>query len=74
MPIITPTQDDKTVNAMAQTTDPFSQPTKPSQEEELEIDQQLVSQLHEIEVARAKAQYQHRQDESILVYVYHSVD
>ena len=52
MPIITPTQDGNTVNAMAQTT-----------ELQKEIDKKLTSQLQEMEVARTKAQYQQRQDQ-----------
>ena len=47
MSIISPTQGGKTVNAMTQKTDLFSQPTKPSQEQ----------QLQEMGVAGAKAQY-----------------
>ena len=60
MPITTATQDGKTVHSMTQTTDLFSQPTRPSQEQQMKINQQLASQLQEMEVARAMAQYQHR--------------
>ena len=63
MPIIIQTQDGKTVNAMTQTTDLFFQQTKQSWEQQVEIDQHLAPQLHEMEVARAKAQYQLRQDQ-----------
>ena len=54
MPIITSTQDGKTVNAMTQTTDLFPQPSKPSWEQQMETDEQLASWLWEMGVAELR--------------------